>query len=125
MTTKTKFKNLFTDQLRNIALEETEFVKVDENDAASILRLTSKAEALARMLWREALGYKTTKVLADDSVKVTEHLPNHWAIGVLLDRVEGKATPTVTSIGEKAHIADRVREQSSKFINKAADDSKS
>ena len=72
--------------IRLIAEEETEFVKGtgSEDD-----RMLSKAESLARKMWRIALGYKEV-VVTEDGSRSIEHAPDLKMATILMDRMEGR-----------------------------------
>lgn len=109
-----KAGQLLSKWLRQIAEEETEFIKDDGND-----RMVTKAEAIARLIWKKALGYSEKKINSK-GVEVTEnHPPDRTMINLLLDRIEGRA-PMSTDMGKKKQsIADKVSEQGAKRIKEA------
>ena len=111
-----KAGQLLSKWLRQIAEEETEFVKDDGDD-----RMATKAEAIARLIWKKALGY-TEKKIDSKGVEVTENYPpDRGYIGVLLDRIEGRA-PISTDMGKKQRsTADRVSSQGKLRIEKAGE----
>ena len=49
----------------------------------------SKAEALAKLLWNKALGYRE-QVLKDGNWVEVNHPPESWAIHLVYDRLEGR-----------------------------------
>ncbi len=49
----------------------------------------SKAEALAKLLWNKALGYRE-QVLRDGNWTEVSHPPESWAIHLVYDRLEGR-----------------------------------
>ena len=112
--------------MREIALEETEFIHEDPNNEDSAIHIGSKAEAIVRQIYRMALGYSTytTKVnKAGVSVRhETKHLPDKAAMNIILDRLEGKAAPAMMAGKAPVSIADRVSEQTKKIANKAANE---
>ncbi len=127
-----KFKQVFTDLLREIAQEETEFVDVPDEEGTVCVngvtydkKIVTKAERLARELFKAALGYEVvTKGKHGD---VVEYIPpDKWAIGLLFDRLEGKAG-TVNAADKRttASVAERVSEVSVKALNKMANDANS
>lgn len=99
--------------LKQIALEETECVRIDGED-----KMVSKAECLARMVWRMALGYEENKVTAD-GVKVIEHLPNKGMMDVLLDRIDGRAVPVSDTGDRERSIADKISDRGKSRIAEA------
>ena len=114
--TRIRAGQLLSQYLREISFEETEMVcdpKTGED------RMATKAEALARKMWQDALGY--TEKVQDEGGKLADriHAPNRAAQCLLFDRIEGRAP---TSIGEgdsKMTAADRMSEQCAKRIEKA------
>lgn len=102
---KTRAKQLLTSFLRQIAEEKTELCVEGED------KMVTKAEALARLVWRMALGYKEVKVTAEEGVKDIEHKPDRGMMSILFDRIEGRIV-SATEVGrEKKSVADKVSEQ--------------
>lgn len=102
--------------LREIAEEETEFIKDDDNGED---RMVSKAEALARMIWNRALGFEETRLEKDKEI-IIAHPPDKFYVGILFDRIEGRAAPVSVGGKKQRTIADKVGEQSKKRINNIA-----
>lgn len=121
-TNKSKAKQragmLLSSLLRNIAEEETEFLKVaGDND-----RMITKAEALARLIWKKGLGW-TEKVTAEDGTETeVSHHPDRVYVAILLDRLEGRVAAVEVGGKERRTVADRVGEQSKKRINSISKD---
>lgn len=112
---RTKAGQLLSKWLRQIAEEETEFIKDDGGDD----RMITKAEAIARLIWRKALGYSEKKINSKGVEVVENHPPDRTMINLLLDRIEGRA-PMSTDMGKKKRsIADRVGEQGKSRIEQA------
>jgi len=111
----TKAGQLLSQFIRSIALEETEFVK----DANGEDRMTSKAEALARLIWQRALGFTEQKVINKILTDI-EHSPDKMMINMIFDRAEGRAPLMGSDKKDRRTIADRVSEQGKKRINKIA-----
>ena len=107
-----KAGQLLSQFLRKIAQEETELVTTDGED-----KMATKAEAMARLMWRMALGY-TEEKMQTNGIKEIIHPPDRAMIGLLFDRIEGRA-PLMTETGKKRTIADKVSEQGKKRIAKA------
>ena len=126
-------KRIFTEKLRAIAQEQTQFIDVPDPNGDVVIdgvtyskRILSKADDLARFIWRCALGY-TEEILNKDTgemVKTVYHAPDKWAINLLFERLEGKTTIVPTEVGGRPSLADRVEAESKKTINKIADSSK-
>lgn len=104
---------LFSGFIRDIAEEMTEFVK----DSDGELRMASKAEALARMVWKRGLGY--TEMREDSNGKEVEiiHPPDKAYVGILFDRMEGRVPQSLTEGEEKLTAAEKVTEQGVNRIN--------
>lgn len=116
---RTRAGKLLSSFIRQIAEEETEFIKdPDGND-----RMVTKAEALARLMWKKALGYVETKIVGGEETKTTYH-PDKQMIGMLYDRIEGRAPITVGDSDGKMTTAERVSEQGVKRITSAGGISK-
>ena len=108
---------LLSQFIRSIALEKTELVKVDGED-----QMASKAEALARLVWKKALGYTEQKVIKGDLTDVN-YPPDRTMIALLWDRMEGRAPLMNPDKKDRRSIADRVSEQGKKRSNKIAESS--
>ena len=112
-----KLKQVFTDMLRQVAEEVTEFVEIPDGDSGKEMAIRSKAEALARFVWKQALGYEEL----NDAGEKVKHEPDKWAVGLLFDRLEGKVTAIPVAGKTGLSIADRVSEQGKRALNKLAD----
>lgn len=112
-----KTKQIFTDMLRQISEEVTEFVEIPQSNGDVELMIRSKAEALARFVYKQALGYTET----DDKGNTIKHDPDKWAIGLLFDRLEGKVVAVPLAEKQGRTIAERVSEQGRKALNKLAE----
>ncbi len=109
---KAKASRLLSRYIREIAAEAT--VPVADAAAENGVRMETRAENLARTIWKMAEGY--VEDLGKGKTKV--HLPNKDMIAILLDRMEGRV-PTIDAKDQKpkASVADRISEQSKKRIN--------
>jgi len=91
---KTKAGMLLSKYIKEIADEQTEMLKREDTNEDED-RMATKAEALARVIWKHALGYKETisKVnAAGATITATKDVkPNTVYIGMILDRTEGRA----------------------------------
>jgi len=116
---QTKAGQLLSQLIRQMALEETELVKGEDCDDAMV----TKAEALARYMWKKALGYTEIKVDDDGKTETITHLPDKWAIDRLWDRIEGRVPTTGPEKKEKRSVSDRVSEQNARRLNTVADNS--
>lgn len=103
--------------LRSIAEEVTETVIIDGED-----KMVSKAEALARLTWKHALGFSEMKVI-DNQLTEIVHSPDRIYVSMLYDRLEGRVAAVDEGKKEKRTVADRVGEQNKKRINAMAKDS--
>ena len=110
-----KAGRLLSKFIRQIAEENTEFVKGEDGEDD---RMASKAEALARRLWREALGWEELVVTADGS-KLVQHAPDAKIAFLLMDRMEGRAPTAVADSDDKPSTAKKVTEQGLKRIKAA------
>lgn len=115
----TKAGQLLSQFIRQIALEETELVKNDDGED----RMASKAEAIAQLMFKMALGYTEIKVEDDGTKTRIIHPPSRWAIDRIWERMEGRAPLMNPEKGNKRTIADKVSEQGKKRSNKLAEDS--
>lgn len=112
-------KQIFTDFLRQMADEKTEFVELPGEDGGKgELGIRTKAEALARYVWKCALGWKELK----DNGEEVIHEPDKGAINLLFDRLEGKIV-AIPMAGKKGPtIADKVNAAATRALNKIADE---
>jgi len=99
--------------LKEIANEETELLTIDGED-----RMTTKAEALARLMWRMALGYEEETIASNGQRSRIAHAPDKKMMALLFDRIEGRAT--ILSETQKGQtVADKVSEQGKQRIAQA------
>jgi len=108
---------LLSQFIRTIALEKTELSKIDGED-----QMVTKAEALARLVWKKALGYVEQRVEEGNLIDI-KHSPDKTMIGLLWDRMEGRAPLMNPDKKDRRSIADRVSEQGKKRSNKIAESS--
>ena len=116
-----KAGQLLSKWLRQIAEEPTELIKNEDNEFETV----TKAEAVARLIWKKALGWVEEET--DDKGIVTKiyHAPDRAMISMIFDRIEGRA-PVSTDVGKKKRaIADKVSEQGTKRIVDAGNKTKS
>ena len=112
---KTKAGKLLSSYIRLIAEEETEIV-VDPVTGED--RMATKAEGLARLMWKKALGYKEVNIVGGLPIEITHHA-DKFMMGMLFDRMEGRAPVTVGDSDGKMTTAERVSEQGKKRIEQA------
>jgi len=121
---KTAAGKLLSKFIREIANEECDdpVIKAKGEEAVMV----TKAEAIARYIFKLALGYEESEDIFDKSGKKTGikpvcHRPDKWAIGVIWDRMEGRVgAADLKSGSDKAKLADRVSEQGKKRLGQIA-----
>jgi len=112
---KLNANRLVSKYITEIAKESNELIEVDGES-----RMGTKAEALARLMWKHTLGFTELDVKTQKEVV---HLPSlSWA-KMLVDRMEGKVQD-VSATQAKKSIADRVSDATKSSINSIADKSK-
>lgn len=113
MSRAMKAGKLLSRFIKQIAEEETEFVKDEDGDT----RMASKAEAAARMCWKQALGYTEMKVVdpADPPVEIV-HPPDMKMLALILDRMEGRAATATEDETLRPSTAQKISEQGKKRI---------
>ncbi len=117
---RTRAGKLLSSFIRDIAEEQTEFAKDPDNVED---RMVTKAEALARLIWKRALGYSEIRT-DKDKVPVTYVIPpDKGCMSLIFDRMEGKAPAALDEGDEKLSVAERVSEQGKKRINEVLNDS--
>jgi hypothetical protein len=97
--------------IRQIA-EETEFVK---GEGAEDDRMVSKAESLARKMWRIAEGYDEI-IIADGESRTVTHQPDHKMMTVLMDRIEGRCGTVQEDEVVRPTTSSKVSDQGKKRI---------
>ena len=107
---KIRAGKLLSQYLRVIAQENTELVKSENGED----RMTTKAEALVRIIFEQALG---KEILNVKTGIVTKHAPNLSMIHLIWDRIEGRSVPFDAKGGKDTSIADRVGEIAADRIN--------
>ena len=115
---KIRAGRILSSMLRKIAQEPTELVEDPENGE----RLGTKAEALARQLWKIALGYKE-EILYDlpeggRGVKEVHHPPDRAIASLIFDRVEGKVATVAEHEKMKATAAEKVSKVNKDRLNR-------
>jgi len=107
---------LLSKYIRRIAEENTEFLKADSPSEDD--RMGTKAEALARNLWKLALGWEEVIVTETDSKRVV-HPPDAKIAFLLMDRMEGRAPTAVDDTDDRPSAAKKISEQGLKRIKEA------
>jgi len=88
--------------------------------------MLTKAEAIARYIWKTALGWEESVDVFDKQGKKTGirpevHRPDKWAINMIWDRLEGRVGAADLKGGsDKASLADKVSEQGKKRLSQIA-----
>ena len=115
---KTKAGQLLSHFLRQIAEERTELIKDSGED-----RIATKAEALARQMWKDALGYKELEPVYRNGElkghKEVVHHPNRAMMELVFNRIEGRAPLAIQEGDDKITVTERVSEEGKKRISKA------
>lgn len=103
---------VLTGELKKLASE----VHTIADDGTQITR----EEALAAMIWRQALGWKEVTRTDEGNRKEVIHPPVAWCQQFLFERMEGKAP--IATVDETGGIkaADKVRELAKARINSLA-----
>jgi len=121
---QTRAGMLLSKYIKEIADEPTEFIKGEDGDD----RMATKAEALARTIWKLALGYDETVIKINKGGERSEiikpHGPNSTYVGIILDRTEGRAPLMADGKDGKLDIADRVSQEAKNRINNIITDRK-
>jgi hypothetical protein len=113
---KVRAGQLLSRFLRQAAEEITELGSKDGEDV-----LISKAEKMAAIMWKEALGYEEVEIGKQGQRIVHVHKPDKTMIGLIYERMEGRA-PLAQEGSGKQEIPDRVDEQARNRINAAGGD---
>lgn len=116
---RTKAGKLLSKFVKEIADEETELVHDPETGGD---RMATKAEALARYMWKAALGFTEEEEVYKEGKKVgiksIKKKPDKTFITMIWDRLEGRVIPTADKDKDnKATIADRISEQGKIRLN--------
>jgi hypothetical protein len=104
--------------LRQIAAEETELVETPEVGA----KMATKAEALARLIFKMALGYTevtTEKMNGQDIERERQIKPDKAMIQLVWDRLEGKAESASEHTQHNLTLSQRVDEAGKNAITAA------
>jgi len=110
-----KADELLNSFLREIAEEETEVVKDPDTGED---RMATKAEALVRLMWKMALGYKE-ETFVGDIRKTIVYPPNKTMINRIYERIEGKVPNTLEKDPRKKRlsVSERMAEETKKRLN--------
>ncbi len=102
-------------KLREIAQEGTEFDNRPDGGG-----MITKAEALARLMWKMALGHTTKVEVADKGIIETIHAPDRGMIQLIWDRIEGRATPVNDNLHNKRKLPAKVSDANKDRLNNMA-----
>jgi hypothetical protein len=113
MSSRARAGRLLSRFIREIA-EETEFVK---GEGAEDDRMVSKAEQLARKMWRIAEGYDEIVITNDEiGTKTIVHPPDHKMMTILLDRIEGRCGTVQEDEVTRPTASSKITDQGKKRI---------
>ena len=107
---KIRAGQLLSSHLRKIAQEETEFVAGPDGDV-----MVSKAEALARLMFKLALGWEEKDVKTN---KTKIHNPSAGMIALIWDRIEGRSVPLASGDKQGRTLPKKVSEESKNRLNR-------
>ena len=88
--------------------------------------MLTKAEAIARYIFKLALGYEEEVDVLDKAgkkigIRPEVYRPDKWAINMIWDRLEGRVGAADLKAGsDKASLADKVSEQGKKRLSQIA-----
>ncbi len=88
--------------------------------------MLTKAEAIARYIWKTALGWEESVDVFDKQGKKTGirpevHRPDKWAINMIWDRLEGRAgAADLKGDSDGTSLVDKVSEQGKKRLSQIA-----
>jgi hypothetical protein len=102
---------LVSKYISEIAKEETELIVAGDE------HMGTKAEALARIIWKNALGFTELDIKTNTDII---HPPSLSYMKILLERMEGKVQD-VSAARSKKSVADRVAETTKKELNSIAE----
>lgn len=121
---KSKAGKLLSKFIREIANEECDdpVIKAKGEEAVMV----TKAEAIARYIWKIALGYEESEDVFNKEgrkigIKPVKYRPDKWAINLIWDRLEGRiGTADLKSDNDKASLADKISAQGRKRLDQIA-----
>jgi len=108
---------MLSEFLRRIAQEKTE---VTDGTALEDGVMITKAEAMARQMFKIALGYE--EVTANKAgVLITKKIkPSAGMMALIFDRMEGRAAPTNLNEDKKRTLPKKVSDENKKRLNDLA-----
>ncbi len=116
---KARAGRLLSDYLRRIAQEQTEFVKGPDGDDTMV----SKAEALARLMFKLALGWDevVSKKSNGNIIEITKkHNPSMGMIALIWDRIEGRSVPLAGDDKQGRTLPKKISEENKRRMNELA-----
>ena len=84
----------------------------------------TRAEALALLLWKKALGHTETKQNEKGELEEVKHPSEAWAITVVMERLEGKVPAVTLEEAAQHSAATKVSELAKSRINGLVNESK-
>ncbi len=108
---------LLSEFLRKIAQEKTELHKENDLDEGSMI---TKAEYMARLMFKIALGYTETDIKTEKT-KVVK--PSAGMMALIFDRMEGRAPAANENLDKKRALPKKVSAENKKRLNSLAKDS--
>ena len=120
---KTAAGKLLSKFIREIASEICDDPEIKAKGEEAVM--ITKAEKLARYMWKAALGCEEEVAVYKDGTKVgirpEVHKPDKTFIGMIWDRMEGRAAMIDAKGGsDKASLADRISAQGKKRLDQIA-----
>jgi len=116
--TKQRAGILLSNILRSILEEKTEV-----NDSIEDPQMISKAEKIARLMVKHAIGFTEQRINDKDVAYDVVHQPDRAYIAMVWDRAEGRVAAVEAGGKEKRKVSDKMGEQSKKRINEISKDS--
>jgi len=114
---KARAGRLLSEFLRRIAQEKTECT---EGTALEDGVMITKAEAMARAMFKIALGYEEP-IISKDGVSIVKKVkPSAGMMALIFDRMEGRAAPTNSNEDKKRTLPKKVSAENKKRMNELA-----
>lgn len=115
--TKQRAGTLLSGFLRTILEEKTEV-----NDSIENPQMITKAEKIARLMVKHAIGFTEQRLNDKDIAYDIIHPPDRTYLAMVWDRAEGRVAAVEPGKKERRTVADKMGEQSKKRINKISKD---
>ncbi len=100
---KAATNKVLTAKLRELSLDIVDS-NLKENGEVELI---TRAELLAQEIWDAACGVKHN----EDGTTTFTHQPVPWAVGTILERLEGKVVPRAKDTSERPKLGARIEEQ--------------